>query len=202
MTTATFLALFATYKYFILFPIAVLEGHLVSLIVGFLGRLGYLNPIIAGAVIMSGNLTGDVLLYWLGYHKGEAFLGKYGSYVGITHERILKSKELFHKYHGRILFFSKLTNGFGLITAILFTAGLARVPFRTYLLWNILGEAIWTCTLVSIGYFFGNVYAQVGDAISRVGLIGVFAVGVVMVLQGYRYGIARYLSSTVTTHQG
>jgi len=200
MTTATFLALFATYKYFILFPIAVLEGHLVSLIVGFLGRLGYLNPIIAGAVIMSGNLTGDVILYWLGYHKGEAFLGKYGSYVGITHERILKSKALFQQYHGRILFLAKLTNGFGLITAILFTAGLARVPFRTYLLWNILGEAIWTFTLVSLGYFFGNIYTQVGDAISKVGLIAALAVGLVLILQGYRYGISRYLSST--THQG
>ena len=196
MTTATFLALFATYKYFALFPIAVLEGHLISLIVGFLGRLGYLNPIIAGAVIMSGNLTGDVLLYWLGYHKGETFLKKFGKYIGVTEERMVKSKELFQQYHGRILFLAKLTNGFGLITAILFTAGLARVPFRTYLLWNILGEAMWTFTLVSLGYFFGNIYTQVGDAISKAGLIGAGVVLAVLILQGYRYGISRYLGDT------
>lgn len=195
MTIAGFLALFATYKYFILFPIAILEGHIISLIVGFLGRLGYLNPLIGGVVIMSGNLTGDIILYWLGYHKGEAFLGRWGKYIGVTADRIEKSRTYFQQYHGRILFLAKLTNGFGLITAILFTAGLARVPFRSYLFWNILGEAVWTFALVSLGYFFGNVYAQVGDAISKVGLIGAIALGLVILLQAYRYGISRYLAT-------
>ncbi len=201
MTLATFLALFGTYKYFILFPIAVLEGNMISLLVGFVGRLGYIHPVIGGAVIMSGNLTGDVILYWLGYHKGERFVKRFGGYIGLTQERVEKSTALFQQYHGRILFFSKLTNGFGLITAILFTAGLARVPFGTYMLWNILGEGIWTFALVSLGYFCGNLYVQVGDVLSRVGLIGAIVVLLLLLLQGYRYGISRYLSST-TTHQG
>lgn len=198
MTIAHFLLLFATYKYFVIFPMAVLEGHIISLIVGFLGRLDYLNPFIAGTVIMSGNLTGDVILYWIGYHKGEAFLKRWGKYFGITHKSIAKSKALFQTHHSTILLVAKLTNGFGLIMPILFTAGLARVPFRVYLFWNIVGEFLWTVALVTLGYFLGNLYTHVEGAIFKVGIVGFAFFGVLILLQIYRTVTTRYMPGTTS----
>lgn len=192
MSADHIIALIDTYKYFILFPIAILEGHIISLIVGFLARLGTINPYIAGAVIMSGNLTGDSLLYLAGYYKGERFLNRWGKYVGITFESIEKSKKLFERHHNAILFVSKLTNGFGLIMAILFTAGLAKVPFRSYLFWNFLGELLWTSGLITLGYIFGHLYIQVEGVISKIGLVvGVFVVGF-LVFRFQQYIVAQY----------
>lgn len=171
MSPDQIISLVVAYKYLILFPAAILEGHVVSLIVGFLARGGYLNPYIAGSIIAAGNITGDVIIYWLGYHKGESFVQKWGKYFGITKVTIERSKNLFQTHHGKILFFTKLTNGFGLQIAILFTAGLSRVPFYTYMFWNVLGEIIWTSTLIALGYIFGHLYMLVETTISRIGIL-------------------------------
>lgn len=192
MSVEHLLTLFETYKYFILFPIAILEGHVISLIVGFWARLGSLNPFIAGAVIMSGNLTGDMLIYWAGYKKGEQFLNRFGKYVGITTNSIASSKKLFEKHHNLILFLSKLTNGFGLIMAILFTAGMAKVPFRTYMLWNFLGELVWTSSLITLGYIFGHLYTQVEGVISQVGFGVIICLGVFLLYRAQKYFVQKY----------
>jgi membrane-associated protein len=188
------IALILTYKYPILYPIAFLEGHVISLIAGFLSRLGYLNPFLAGAVIMCGNLTGDILLYWLGYHKGEKFVLKTGKYFGITEATVAKAKTLFHSHKKKILFFSKISNGLGLAMAVLFTAGLARIPFKEYMAWNVFGEAIWTGSLVTLGFVFGNFYEEVAGTISRAGLI---ILAPVVVYLGYR--LQQYFVSTLKT---
>lgn len=164
------------YKYLILIPAGFLEGHIVSLIAGFLSHLGYLHPILAGLCIATGNLLGDIALYWLGYHKGEAFIRRKGSYLGITEPLVEKGRILFHKHKGWILMISKLTNGFGFAIAILFSAGVAHIPFRTFMLWNVIGEFLWTGLLISIGYFFGTLYTTVGSLITKVSIGVVFAV--------------------------
>lgn len=196
MSADQILILFTTYTYFILFPIAILEGHVISLIVGFLAQLGYVNPFIAGAVIMSGNLTGDILIYWIGYYKGEKFLNRWGKYVGITSMSIEKSKKLFSNHHSKLLFISKLTNGFGLMIAILFTAGLARVPFRTYLLWNFLGELLWTSLLITLGYLFGHLYTQIENVIFNIGLVVGVCISIIIIIKIRQYIIEYYSNKT------
>ena len=173
MTSTDLVPLLMTYKYSVLFPVALIEGHVISLIAGFLARLGYLNPFFAAGIIICGNLTGDIILYWLGHYHGEYFFKRWGRYVGITEETIAQGRELLHTRHAWILFLSKLANGFGLAMAILFAAGTARIPFRAYLLWNFLGECIWTSTLVTLGFIFGQFYVSVENLMFRVGLMAI-----------------------------
>jgi len=160
MSFSSLIALLVTYKYLVLFPLALVEGHIVSIVVGFLAHLGYINAFLAGVIIVCGNLTGDLVLYFLGLWKGESVLIRSGKYFGITEESVLKSKKIFTAHRGKILFFSKVTNGFGLAVAILFTAGTLRIPFRIFLFWNILGECVWTGMLLLFGFFFGKAYTS------------------------------------------
>ena len=161
------------YKYILLVPAAFVEGHIITLIAGFLSRLGYLNPFLAGISVIFGNLLGDITLYWLGYYKGVAVAKGWGKYFGITEASIEKMTQVFHHRTGRILLISKLTNGFGLAMAVLFTAGLTRIPFRTFILWNTIGECLWTGIRISGGFFLGQLYVVVDNAIWRVGVVGV-----------------------------
>lgn len=186
MTLEHLLGLLATYKYVALYPLAIVEGHIISLASGFLARGGYINPYIAGAVIASGNLTGDALIYWFGYFKGESFALRWGTYVGITPASIIGAKELFTRRHSAILFFTKLTNGFGLQMAVLFTAGLSRVPFGAYMLFNALGEVLWTSSLISIGYIFGQMYMAVEGVFQKVGIAALIIVLVFVAFRARR----------------
>jgi membrane protein DedA with SNARE-associated domain len=167
----TLTALIIKYKYLILFPLGIIEGHLISLLAGVLAHNEYLNPFLAGLVIGLGNLFGDLILYILGYYKGIPFIKKYGNYFGIKEESLDKVNILFHKHKNYVLFLSKITNGFGLAMAILFTAGAVKIPFRIYLFWNILGETIWTGLLISLGYFLSDLYGNVSSGLSKVFLI-------------------------------
>jgi membrane protein DedA with SNARE-associated domain len=47
------------YKYFVLFPIMVVEGPIITIIAGFLVSLGHLNGLAAYAVLVAGDVTGD-----------------------------------------------------------------------------------------------------------------------------------------------
>ena len=173
-------ALVVAYKYIILFPIAFLEGHVITIIAGFLVHLGYLSFIPAGLVIASGNLLGDVLLYWLGYKKGERFALRYGKYIGINESNLASAKAIFVKHHEWILLISKVTNGLGLAVVILFTAGMSKVPFRKYMLLNAVGELMWTALLLTLGYFFGHLYQAIDGTLSRIGLA--LGIGIIIFL--------------------
>ncbi|MDD5084057.1 MAG: VTT domain-containing protein [Candidatus Moranbacteria bacterium] len=169
----TLISLVIDYKYAFLIPAAFVEGHVIALIAGFLARLGYLNLFLAGACVAFGNLLGDVALYWLGYHKGAAIATGWGRYFGITEASIKRVTRIFNMHKSHILLTSKLTNGFGLAMAVLFTAGITRIPFRSYMFWNVLGEIMWTGMLVSLGFFLGQLYTIIDDIVWRVSVIGV-----------------------------
>jgi membrane protein DedA with SNARE-associated domain len=155
------------YKYSILIPLGFIEGHIVSLASGFLAHQGYLNPVLAGICIAIGNLLGDIVLYWLGYYKGDRFINRYGKTFGITTELVSKGHELFHKHKSRVLMISKLTNGFGFAMAVLFSAGAMKIPFKKFLFWNVIGETLWTGLLISLGYFFGTAYTSIDSTMTK-----------------------------------
>ena len=57
------IAILINYGYFLLFPIAVLEGPIISVIAGFLVLQGYFNILLVYAVMVVADLTGDFLYY-------------------------------------------------------------------------------------------------------------------------------------------
>ena len=179
MVSAHLMEIVAQYRYPILLPLGFIEGHIISLVAGALARLGFLNPFLAGACIATGNLLGDIGLYWLGYYKGERLIKKHGTFLGITDETFVKAQKLFHQHRSGVLLVSKLTNGFGFAMAILFSAGATKIPFRSFMFWNVVGEIFWTGALISVGYFFGGLYASIGRDMNKV-----FIVTSVIVLAG------------------
>lgn len=192
MTPTALLALITTYKYLILVPAALLWGLLVGMVVGVAIRLGFLDLIPAYACIMLGELIGDVIWYYIGYHWGESFTKRYGKFVGLDHERIDEAQMLFRKHDQRILFFSKISAGFGFAIPILFTAGMSKMPFTRYISANMLGQFIWSGGLIAVGYFFGDLYLKVNSVFEK---ITVASLAVIVFLLGL--GFLRYLGKRV-----
>ncbi len=193
MSTTSIAGLILQYKYFIMVPASLLAGPLVGMISGFLIRIGGLEFWPSYVALMSGELIGDILWYWTGYHYGERFASGLGKYVGITEKHIATAKRLFSKHNRRILIITKLTTGFGFGIAVMFTAGLSKVPFRRYMTINIIGQLIWTAGLIAIGFFFENFYLQVNNAFDKVYLISAMAVFLLCIVGVARYAGRRFL---------
>ena len=164
------------YRYVLIVPVAVVGGPPFSILLGFIVRFSALLFLPTYLSLILGEIIGDVAWYWIGYHFGERFIRRFGKYVSITDEHVDTMKKMFSKYQTKILTISKLTTGLGFAPIVLFTAGMSRMSFRKYLEINVFWQFIWSLLLLGIGYFFGNIYIQVGNGFQQAELVVVFVI--------------------------
>lgn len=155
---------------------------------GFFLRLGQLELLPTYFTLMAGDFTADMLWYTVGRHGARKLIDRFGHFFNITPEILGKIEKRFHTYHARILFISKITMGFGFALATLLVAGMLRVPVKKYVLLNLAGGFIWTALLLTLGYFFGNIYYLVAKPFRIV-----FVVLLVVFIIADLWAINRYL---------
>jgi membrane protein DedA with SNARE-associated domain len=147
--------LVAVYKYFLLFPVAVFEGPIISVIGGFLSSKMILIGWVAYLVLVFGDITGDIFYYSVGRYGGRRLAERWGVFLRITPARLAYAEEHFKKEGGRTLLLGK-TNAWGAV--ILVAAGISKMNFLKFVLYNSLGTIIKTLLLFLIGYYFGQAY--------------------------------------------
>ena len=151
-------------KYVLMFIGTIVEGPVVMMTSGFLYRLGGISFIQMYFVLMSGDFIADIGWYCLGRYAARSTLLKYGHFVGATPEVLEKVEDRFLRYHQKILIISKLTTGFGFAVPVLIVAGMFKVPFKNYVILNLIGGFIWTAIMITVGYFLGNVYTLIPES--------------------------------------
>lgn len=158
-------------KYVLLFLGSYFEGSAAMMAGGLLYRLGHVAFLPMYIALFMGDLLSDTMWYFIGYFGARKFLLKYGRFVNITPNILDKAEGKFKEHHLRILVISKLTMGFGFATAILATAGIMRVSLVRFLTINILCGIVWVSFLIGVGYYFGNVLAQIPKNVQIIGAL-------------------------------
>jgi len=157
---------------------------------GILLRLGFFYFLPIYLSLMLGDFAADIAWYWIGFYSGRSFVERFGKYFSLTPEVVERVEFFFHKHQDKILFISKITMGFGFAMATLLTAGIVKIPFKRYVLFNFLGGFIWTGILLGTGYFFGNLYSSINK-----GFKVVFLIGLTVLVIGALYGGSRYFKT-------
>ncbi len=150
------------YGYWVIFVGILLEnlgiplpGETVTLVGGFLAgsdELSYwlvLGNAIAGAVI------GGICGYWVGRFGGWSLLVRISSFFRISENRIILIKEQFSQNAGKAIFFGRFLALVRIFSAPL--AGIAEVPFRKFLLYNLAGAIAWASVMVTLAFFAGRI---------------------------------------------
>jgi len=192
MHIETILGYLVTYRYFLIVPITIVEGPIIMVLCGFLLRFGTFDLIPLYATLMVSDLIGDVIWYCIGRFWGLPFVKKFGKFFSITEKTLEKATALFHKHHNKILFISKITMGFGFALVTLVTAGIAKVPFKKYLAFNVAGQLIWTAALLGVGYFFGNIYTSINKGFRDIALVALAIIVIIAI-----YGFGKYISKRI-----
>ncbi len=172
--------------YGVILLVAIVEGPILSVLLGILLRLGYFRFIPVYIALMMGDLIGDVIWYYIGYHYGRSALKKFKKFFSFSEQKIERVETLFHTHKYKILFISKITNGFGLALAVLTTAGIMRVRFWKFIRVNILGQLVWSGMLLALGYFFGTAYTQIHSLFGKMTIIGIALVMVIWAIQALK----------------
>ena len=170
-------------KYILLFLGAFFEGPVVMISAGFLFRLGQLAflPMYLGLVL--GDFTADVAWYCLGRFGARATIFKYGRIINLTPAVLEKVETSFRKHHQKIFIISKLTMGLGFAAVIFVVAGIFKTPFKNFVILNLIGGLIWTAILLTLGYFFGDIYSTISGP-AKIVFAGV---ALVVVIFGIRF---------------
>ena len=185
----TLIPLVIHYTYALLFVLAVFEGPVIILFSGFILKMGVISLVPAAIVLGIGDLLGDAFWYGIGRRFGRGFIDRFGTYVSLTEKHLQTAEKALLRYHERIFLTTKTTSGFGLTPALILTAGMARVPFRKFIGVNALGEIGRLLIYLSIGYFFGHLYALIDSGVELVSFIVASAVFVLAL-----FGFGAYLA--------
>ncbi|HEX7981648.1 MAG TPA: bifunctional DedA family/phosphatase PAP2 family protein [Gemmatimonadaceae bacterium] len=116
-----------------------------------LGRLNIVGVIAAAA---AGAIVGDNAGYWLGRKGGIALVHRFGKRVGLDDAKLARAHAFFERYGARTVFIGRFIALLRSWAAVL--AGVASMPFRTFMLYNALGGIAWATIFGGLGYAFGR----------------------------------------------
>ncbi|MCX6703905.1 MAG: VTT domain-containing protein [Candidatus Woesebacteria bacterium] len=178
-----------TYSYLILFPLVVIEGPVVTIIVGFLVSLGFMDFIPSYLTIVTADLTGDFLYYSAGrWWLNKTYMGIL-KFLNINMDVVHRLEKAIKKNKGPFLFFGKLSHALG--GPILFAAGSAKIPIREYMWFNFLATLPKSLILLAVGYYFGSTVSNFKKYVDFT-VLGLFALTIILI--GLYFGVA-YLSN-------
>ncbi len=168
-TVDTAIELIKGHGLWLLAPLAVMEGPIVTVIGGYLVRMKLMSGIAVYTVVVLADLVGDTLLYSLGRFGMGLLSPRVRERLGLTDSRFAALRDHFAAKGGRTLVFGKLTHSAG--AGILAAAGAARMPFVPFIGWNLAGTLPKSLAFLAIGYAFGAAYAQIDSWIYRASLL-------------------------------
>jgi len=148
-----------TYRYFVLFPVTIVEGPIITIIAGSLTSGGLFNFWIVYAIAIMGDTIGDTLYFLAGKWGGRRFRRNWGKLLDVRLERAAKLEKYFKKHAGKTLFWGKF--GYGIVGTLLFTAGVADVPYGKFITFTFLATLVKSFILLLVGFYFGYAYAQI-----------------------------------------
>jgi membrane-associated protein len=176
------------WTYFILFAIIFCETGLVVFpylpgdsllfVAGALSGAGLLRVEILIITLIAAAILGDSVNYWIGHTTGMKAFEK--NYSLVKKEQLKKTEEYFARYGGLTIVIARFVPF--IRTFAPFLAGVGKMSYRWFLMYNVLGAILWISGFILAGYFFGSlpivqenfsliVYAIIGLSLFAVGSI-------------------------------
>lgn len=105
--------------------------------------------------LIAAGILGNYAGYWFGYRTGP-MLFKRNESLFFKKRYVTMAEEFYAKYGGMALVLGRF---FPIIrTFAPIFAGVVKVNFRKFTIFNIIGSATWVCTLTLAGFFLGKKY--------------------------------------------
>lgn len=139
--------------------------------------------IIASLLVgLAGVLIGDSTMFMLGRHFGERLRTvRPFSYV-LGHGRLEQTEEFLESHGPKVLFTARFTPG--LRSAVFFSSGVLKIPFRTFLFYDGLAALLSVPALVLSAWYWGAEFKSVLEKARRTEngvLIALLSIGLLLV---------------------
>jgi membrane-associated protein len=190
---------YGAWTYAILFLIIFCETGLVvmpflpgdSLIfaVGTLAAKGVLDLFWVSILMIIAAIIGDTINYWIGYKIGPKVFSSQDSRL-LNRRHLDRTHQFYEKYGGKTIIIARFMPI--IRTFAPFVAGIGRMNYSRFLLYNVVGGVLWIVLFMLAGYLFGNI-----PIVKRNFTLVIFGIIVVSILPG----VIEYLRAVRTKGQ-
>ncbi len=114
-----------------------------------------------------GEVLGSFVGYLIGMYGGRPLVDRFGKYVLLTHKDLDRAESWFAKHGEPLVLFGRfipLVRSF-----VSFAAGLGEMAMGKFLVFTVIGCALWTTALASLGYSLGSTWSTVEKKFSYAG---------------------------------
>jgi len=157
-------------------------GETVLLLASFLAysehELQLSSIIIVGTVAAT---LGDNLGYAVGRRGGRPLLERYRELLCIRPATLERGDRLFAQYGAVAVFFARFVFGLRIVGGPL--AGVLRMSWKKFLLFNFLGASLWVTAVATVGYLFGSHWARLVQDLKRLDI----TVAIVVLLAAFYF---------------
>jgi len=193
-TLGTLLAQYGLYVYIVLFAIVFCETGLVLLfffpgdtllfIAGAFCATGQMNYPLLMALLVTAAVTGNTLNYFIGAALGHRVMAH--DYRWINKDGLQRTHDFFEKHGGKTIILARFVPV--VRTFAPFVAGMSEMTQARFQMFNVSGALLWVGSLVTAGYFFGDI-PIIRNHLTEIVLVGVSAAMVPLAIGGlYKFG--------------
>ena len=150
----------------------------------------HLSLIVVIVVAVVAELAGSLAGYLIGYYGGRTLVDRVGKYVLLTHRDLDRAEAWFARRGEPVVLFGRFIPL--LRSFVSFAAGLGEMAIAKFVVFTVIGCAIWCTALTSLGYSLGSSYNHVLKAFSDAGyVLAALAVLAVVALFIHRIRVVR-----------
>ena len=128
---------------------------------------------------------GDNIGYAIGHYGGRPLLDRYQRVLRISPATLKRGEDMFARYGAPAIFFARFVFGLRVFAGPL--AGVLRMRWRAFALFNFLGAALWVTCIASAGYLFGQHWRTLARAMQRFNIAVLIVAVVVILFLWWRY---------------
>jgi membrane-associated protein len=133
-------------------------------------------------IILTGTCAatlGDNLGFLIGYYGGRRLLARYGAILRLQASTVERGEALFAHYGAATVLMARFVAGLRVIAGPL--AGVLRMHWRKFVLFNFIGAVLWVTAISCAGFFFGRHWQRLMQVFRTVNL-GFLVLGALAVL--------------------
>ena len=134
---------------------------------------------------MLGALLGDTVGYLLGRFGIGQLAIRLGRFFFVRERELNKVREYINQHGGKTIFFGRFTSFLRAFAP--FVAGMMKMPYRRFFIYDLLGAILWGAAFSLLGYIFQESWQQAERWVGRTILIAVvLAVTIVVIYRKRR----------------
>lgn len=131
-----------------------LPGDSLLFIAGAVAAGGGMDPVLLGGLLMLAAIMGDSTNYVIGRTMGEKLFNNPNSKI-FRRDYLVRTHIFYERHGGKTVTMARFLPI--LRTFAPFVAGVAHMPYLRFFTFSVLGSILWVGSLVTLGYYFGNV---------------------------------------------